>query len=640
MSKRGASGQITRDFPDERDDGPIDQAVQADAATLSRRKILRPKKRLAASGSAPSAPVPSANPFASLAPTQPTPSSIFSAAAPAAPAAQSQGPVDDKPVQRRALNEAFHSKIEALLKADLYGSWEKVVQSYLDYSKKIDAGAVSSVSQPEPSSTNGLSFSVPAAKDADKTSDKVPEKAVDKPIELSSDESDDEVKIQGPTFTLDKLPTSSDAPFSFNKSESASTEPPKTGFVFTSDSKPSDSPFKFDTKPAQESTQKPAFSFSASSDSSDKPSEKFNFTAPQDKVEKPSFGLGENKDDKPAFSFGGKKDDDKPAFSFGEKKDDNKPAFSFGGKKGDDKPAFSFGEKKDDDKPAFSFGEKKDDKPAFSFGEKKDDKPAFSFGEKKDDKPVFSFGEKKDQDKDEKKDDKPSFAFGQDSKPAFSFGNTDNKPTFSFGSGSTFSTTWSPDKPIKFGTESSTANEGDKKDENKPLFGASKPFTFSAPSAPAAPQASANDSNSNQTSSADNNGDNGGDEESAPALPQQDLSEKGPGEEDEDVKYEKRAKIFELVDGKFEVLGLGQLRVLKHKETKKGRVLVRADGSGRVLLNVRLRSQLEYTAIAKGQVKLLDFKADGTPTTYMLRVKTEEDGNNLASALQEAKQED
>ncbi|VBB88884.1 YALIH222S05e08350g1_1 [Yarrowia lipolytica] len=243
-------------------------------------------------------------------------------------------------------------------------------------------------------------------------------------------------------------------------------------------SKPEDKKDDKETKPekAKKDDKPSAFSFGVKNEDKTAPS----LDVKEDKKDdKPAFSFGfkkedVKKDEKPALSFGtkkeGKKQDEKPAFSFGVKKEDvkkdEKPALSFGtkkeGKKQDEKPAFSFGVKKEDvkkdEKPALSFGTKKegkkqDEKPAFSFGVKKEDvkkdeKPALSFGTKKegkkqDEKPAFSFGVKKE---DVKKDEKPALSFGtkkegkkQDEKPAFSFGvkkedvKKDEKPALSFG---------------------------------------------------------------------------------------------------------------------------------------------------------------------------------------------------------------
>lgn len=120
--------------------------------------------------------------------------------------------------------------------------------------------------------------------------------------------------------------------------------------------------------------------------------------------------------------------------------------------------------------------------------------------------------------------------------------------------------------------------------------------------------------------------------------PQTNLGGPGPGEEDENSVYEKKSKVFEQVDGEFKPLGLGVLRVLVHKVSQKVRILVRAEGSGRILLNIPIRKEFSYKVIGKGQVRAMDIKpGNSVPSTYILRVKTDEDGNELAAKLEEVK---
>jgi nucleoporin NUP2 len=638
-NKRSNLVELTRDEPDRDEDYQIDPVQQADAGTMAKRKIAKPRSRRANGGQLPSAPQPVANPFAALnqdtaeepkanpfagigggsggAGNNTNPFSFTKPAAAPVPASESgsksAGP--SKEIQRRALNEKFQEKVADLFKNSLYEDWTKVLESYVKYAQQIEKG---DVKLPEEADKK-----VEPVKDVNRKDNK-PE-----PVTVSDDDSDDDVKIEGPQFTLTNPPTMKDSPFSFNKPVEADKEKAGKGFTFTSTA--SNSVFKLsnDTKQDESKTQSgPSFSFGSDKTKVDEEQSKPAF----------SFGTSEKKDDnaKPSFTFGtSEKKDDKPTFTFGssEKKDD-KPAFSFGSsEKKDDKPAFTFGsssDKKDESKPAFTFGsssadKKEESKPAFSFGassgSSSESKPLFGVGsstEKKDDsKPTFSFGSSA-----EKKDDsKPSFTFGS------STTTTDDKPKFSFGS----STTWSPEKGIKFGSAG-----GDDQGPSKPAFtfggnssSNTSPFKFSN-----AGGNTTNESNENKEQEATT-------DETAQDTennePQSNLSEKGPGEEEEDAVYEKKAKVYELVNGEYKVQGVGPLRVLTHQTNKKTRILVRAEGSGRVILNTLLRSQIKYTVEGKGQVKVIDIKSDGKPTTYMIRVKTQEDGENLRNVLEEHK---
>lgn len=639
-NKRSNLVELTRDEPERDEDYQIDPVQHADAGTMAKRKIAKPRSRLANGGKLPSAPQPAANPFAALnqeknedtkanpfagiggaavpaqqsSTTDANPFSFISTKPAATPASTNAGP--SKEVQRRALNEKFHEKVADLFEKSLYEDWTKALESYIKYAQQIEKGEVK---LPE------------GAAEKETEPEPVQEKKENKPepITVSDDESDDEVKIQGPQFTLTNPPTMKNSPFSFDKPVEADKEKAGKGFTFTSTA--SNSVFKLsnDTKQENNKTQSGTL---------------FSFGSDKTKVDE--------EQSKPAFSFGGsEKKDDKPTFSFGtsDNKKDDKPTFSFGSsEKKDDKPTFSFGsssEKKDASKPAFTFGsssEKKDEsKPEFTFGsasDKKDEpKPAFSFGSSSnssESKPLFGLGSSN-----EKKDDnKPAFSFGSekkdDSKSPFAFGSsttmTEDKPKFSFGSSS--STTWSPDKGIKFGS----ASGDDKSSSSKPAFtfGANNsntsPFKFNVGGSNTTNESNENKEQENtatdeNTEGAENN------------EPQSNLSGKGPGEEEEDSVYEKKAKVYELVNGEYKVQGVGPLRVLSHKTSKKARILVRAEGSGRIILNTLLRSQIKYSVEGKGQVKVIDFKSDGKPTTYIIRVKTQEDGENLRNILEEHK---
>lgn len=119
------------------------------------------------------------------------------------------------------------------------------------------------------------------------------------------------------------------------------------------------------------------------------------------------------------------------------------------------------------------------------------------------------------------------------------------------------------------------------------------------------------------------------------------LTAGGPGEEDEEVIHEVRAKALRFqtdeVDGKnkWVTAGIGPLRVLKHKDTGVSRVLLRGDPSGKIALNKGILGNLTYTADAK-TVKFL--AAEGKDLeTWLLQVKTPEFAQKLADVLNEVK---
>ncbi|KAE8452924.1 hypothetical protein EG329_013196 [Mollisiaceae sp. DMI_Dod_QoI] len=119
-----------------------------------------------------------------------------------------------------------------------------------------------------------------------------------------------------------------------------------------------------------------------------------------------------------------------------------------------------------------------------------------------------------------------------------------------------------------------------------------------------------------------------------------DLTAGGPGEENEEVVHEVRAKAlrFETEDGssKWVTAGLGPLRVLKHKESSVSRVLLRGDPSGKIILNKGILGNLTYSAEGK-TVKFLASDDGKDLETFILQVKTPEFAQKLAEVLNENK---
>jgi nucleoporin NUP2 len=83
--------------------------------------------------------------------------------------------------------------------------------------------------------------------------------------------------------------------------------------------------------------------------------------------------------------------------------------------------------------------------------------------------------------------------------------------------------------------------------------------------------------------------------------------------------------------------GLGQLRLLKNKETNALRLLLRAEPRGNVAMNRMVLPDLEYKAEKKYlKVTTSNDKGDGLET-WMIQVKTEDLSKALAKALEENK---
>ena len=695
MSKRGASDQITREnhLDHESDDEPKSIKL-ASASVLAKRKILKPRGRTPGSSVASSAsPAPS---FGSNATGN---SGLFGNATAQdrlkgaeqpnvkpftyGSSSQSSGTSDDKNEKIKALNTQFVAMLNKNHKEGHVANFTEAAKKYIEYYDKIERGEVripdNSWTKPALESKSSQSL---FTKPGDQPTPVVkPQPAVEtKPESDSSSDSEDEIKVEGPKFTLNAKPTAKNSPFSFGPKPAKKAD---TDSESESEVEIKGPTFNFN-KPIKDNVFKLDGAKSLNNESN-------NSTSTQTNDSKPAFSFGsstagKNDEPKPAFSFGAsvteKKDEPKPAFSFGgsaEKKDEPKSAFSFGGsaeKKDEPKSAFSFGassfgasatEKKDESKPAFTFGasaEKKDEpKPAFSFGtsatEKKDEpKPAFSFGasatEKKDEpKPAFSFGSST-----EKKDE---------SKPAFSFGSTTNGENKGMFSGS--STSDSTPKPFSFGSENKDTKEEKPKsslqfsfnppsqtssekpafsfgssNSGTPLFGnnnSTPSFTFNASN-------NKNEAESNSATPETQQGadpseeDTGGNFKAVAQLSSEKLNNQ-TGEEDEEALYTKRSKLM-LFDpsnseNPYTSKGLGDLKVLKNKATGKSRIVVRAEGGLRILLNTLVNKDMTYTTIGNGSMVRVPTvnPTDKSIETYILKVKTADDGQKLLEVLNDPK---
>ncbi len=130
------------------------------------------------------------------------------------------------------------------------------------------------------------------------------------------------------------------------------------------------------------------------------------------------------------------------------------------------------------------------------------------------------------------------------------------------------------------------------------------------------------------------------------------LTEGGPGEEDELVVHEVRAKALKLVTSKegsdsesntskdkkspWKTMGVGPVRVLKHKTTGAVRLLLRAEPRGHIALNKALLPNFNYKPEPGGKyVKLTTSSDTGAGLeTWMLQVKTKEAAQVLAEVLE------
>lgn len=80
----------------------------------------------------------------------------------------------------------------------------------------------------------------------------------------------------------------------------------------------------------------------------------------------------------------------------------------------------------------------------------------------------------------------------------------------------------------------------------------------------------------------------------APVIPLPDKVEVKTGEEDEEVLYSHRAKLFRFKDSEWKERGLGDVKILQHKETGRMRVVMRREQVLKICLNHALDHEVEY----------------------------------------------
>ncbi|KAK4697538.1 hypothetical protein P7C71_g550, partial [Lecanoromycetidae sp. Uapishka_2] len=180
-------------------------------------------------------------------------------------------------------------------------------------------------------------------------------------------------------------------------------------------------------------------------------------------------------------------------------------------------------------------------------------------------------------------------------------------------------------------TESAKVNPG-----LTPAFTASKslappsntesPTTSRATSPGATTGESANESNADE-------------EDNTSKDTQVDLAAGGPGEEDEDVLFEVKVKamVYNAEKKQWPIKGLGPLRILRHKESGKTRMLMRQEPSGKILLNCALEKQLKYQSTVDKSCNVPVINAEGKIETWALRTGHDDAAKKIASLLEEHK---
>ncbi|VEU20997.1 DEKNAAC101839 [Brettanomyces naardenensis] len=488
-----------------------------------------------------------------------------------------------KATQLKSLNANFLKAINDAVTKNPVANLQAIVGKYTEYYGKVEVGKIN-VKNPDipkvevkvtkeelaPATTAGPKFTVdklPTSKDYGFKFGYVP------PVE---DDSDDEIKVEGPTFKLPAGLTKQDpnAAFKFPEKpkENQNLKPEGTSVPTFS--------FKPEAKVAKPAvTAAPVFSFKpeakAETAATQLPAPTFSF--------KPKNSELVNENTTPVLATPATVASTTAATTTAAPTFPEAKPFSFGST-----PSSSF------KLATTSSSEKQEESAPFSFSSGKT--AGFSFGTDSA-KSAFSFGGSKSSDLDK--------TAGQTTKPTLSFGSTSNP----------------------FGNGSSTPSFG-----NAAANGASKPsfgFTFTPPKSVEKTETAEAEPEPEDTVKGN-----------FAVVKLAEKVETKTGEEEEKAIYVKRTRISkynpENKEKPYETVGVGELKVLVNDSTKRSRILVRSDGNGNVLLNVLILKDAKYALAGakKNMLRIPSLNATGKMDIFLAQVKTGDDGKELLEKVE------
>uniref|UniRef100_A0A1I8MWD0 E3 SUMO-protein ligase RanBP2 n=1 Tax=Musca domestica TaxID=7370 RepID=A0A1I8MWD0_MUSDO len=124
-----------------------------------------------------------------------------------------------------------------------------------------------------------------------------------------------------------------------------------------------------------------------------------------------------------------------------------------------------------------------------------------------------------------------------------------------------------------------------------------------------------------------------------PVIPLPDKVEVKTGEEDEDPLYVHRAKLFRFTEGEWKERGLGNVKILRHKQTKKLRVVMRREQVLKICLNHVLNEDVDYKRKdEKSWLFVVNDFSEGAVELeqFSLRFKTKEIAEEFMTAVKKA----
>jgi nucleoporin NUP2 len=109
---------------------------------------------------------------------------------------------------------------------------------------------------------------------------------------------------------------------------------------------------------------------------------------------------------------------------------------------------------------------------------------------------------------------------------------------------------------------------------------------------------------------------------------------RGAGEDAEETLMEVRTKAFKFDKEKkgWQDIGVGIIKINKDNNTERARLLLRADGSGRVLLNTYIVSGMDSQLQNEKAICFMSV-LDGAPTKILLRVKEASDASKFLNEV-------
>ena len=126
-----------------------------------------------------------------------------------------------------------------------------------------------------------------------------------------------------------------------------------------------------------------------------------------------------------------------------------------------------------------------------------------------------------------------------------------------------------------------------------------------------------------------------------PVIPLPDLIEVKTGEEDEEVLFSSRAKLYKFTNNEWKERGIGDFKVLRHKTSQKIRFLMRREQVHKICLNhmvdKNLKMGLRHGRDTIYQWGATDFSGEspnGEPSNFNIKFKTKELGRQLMGTLE------